>query len=137
MISASEIASREQARRNLRKETYRVLLEQFSRKIKAASERREPSVTLVVPPFVIGFPMYPFDEALVYLRRQLVISGYSVSQGLEPGQFIVNWQRARPKASPRVAPVTGAGGGGDTADDFFASLANLQKTAQQIRAKGK
>ena len=138
MISASEIASREQARRNLRKETYRVIIDQFSRKIQAASERREPVVTLVVPPFVIGFPMYPFDEALVYLRRQLVISGYSVSQGLEPGQFIVNWQKARPKAAPReVHGVATGGAPGDTADDFFASLANLQKTAQQIRAKGK
>ncbi len=132
MISASEIASREQARRNLRKETYRVIIDQFSRKIQAASERRESSVTLVVPPFVIGFPMYPFDEALVYLRRQLVISGYSVSQGLEPGQFVVNWQRARPKA-PRVGEVPVSSEG----DDFFSSLANLQKTAQQIRAKGK
>jgi len=131
MISASEIASREQARRNLRKETYRVIIDQFSRKIQAASERREPFVTLIVPPFVIGFPMYPFDEALVYLRRQLVISGYSVSQGLEPGQLVVNWQKARPKAAPREAPVYSEG------DDFFASLANLQKTAQQIRAKGK
>jgi hypothetical protein len=131
MISASEIASREQARRNLRKETYRVIIDQFSRKIQAASERRESSVTLVVPPFVIGFPMYPFDEALVYLRRQLVISGYSVSQGLEPGQFVVNWQKARPKAAPVAAT------GGDTADDFFSSLANLQKTAQQIRSRGK
>ena len=132
MISASEIASREQARRNLRKETYKSILEQFSKKIKAASERREPSVSLVVPPFVIGFPMYPFEEALVYLRRQLVISGYSVSQGLEPGQFIVNWQRARPKSTPRTttAPVS-------EGDDFFSSLANLQKTAQQIRSRGK
>lgn len=107
-----------------------MILEQFSRKIQAASERREPYVTLVVPPFVIGFPMYPFEEALVYLRRQLVISGYSVSQGLEPGHFIVNWQKARPKAAPREAPVS-------EGDDFFSSLANLQKTAQQIRAKGK
>jgi hypothetical protein len=133
MISASEIASREQARRNLRKETYKTILEQFSRKIQAASERHEPSVTLVVPPFVIGFPMYPFDEALVYLRRQLVISGYSVSQGLEPGQLVVNWQKARPKAAPRVHDVPVS----SEADDFFSSLANLQKTAQQIRSRGK
>jgi hypothetical protein len=78
--------------------------------------------------------MYPFDEALVYLRRQLVISGYSVSQGLETGQFIVNWQKARPKAAvsaPREVPAS------SEADDFFSSLANLQKTAQQIRARGK
>ena len=132
MISASEIAQKEQSRRNLRKETYKTILEQFSRKIKAASERREPYATLVVPPFVIGFPMYPFDEALVYLKRQLVISGYSVRQGLESGQFIVTWQSARPKPPPKAAPLEG-----DTGDDFFSSLANLQKTAQQIRSRAK
>jgi hypothetical protein len=70
----------------------------------------------------------------VYLRRQLVISGYSVSQGLEPGQLVVNWQKARPKAAaPRVHDVPVS----SEADDFFSSLANLQKTAQQIRSRGK
>jgi hypothetical protein len=134
MISASEIAQKEQSRRNLRKETYKTILEQFSRKIKAASERREVFATLVVPPFVIGFPMYPFDEAIVYLRRQLVISGYSVRQGLESGQFIVTWQSARPKPASK-APIQPQIEG-DSGDDFFSSLANLQKTAQQIRSKG-
>lgn len=77
--------------------------------------------------------MYPYDEALVYLRRQLVISGYSVRQGLDQGQFIVTWQSARPKAPPKApAPLEG-----DTGDDFFSSLANLQKTAQQLRSKSK
>lgn len=134
MISASEIAGREAARRNLRKETYRVILEQFSKKIKVASERREPHASLVVPPFVMGYPMYPFDEALVYLRRQLVRSGYTVAQGLEPGQFIVSWQAARPKPAARPTSVPTQAG---PEDDFFSSLANLQKTAQQLRSKGK
>lgn len=131
MISASEIARHEQARRDLRKETYRIILEQFSRKIKAASERREPHATLVVPPLVIGFPMYPFDEALVYLRRQLVRSGYQVRQGLEPGQFIVSWAAARPTPPPRTLPTVPEG-----EDLLFTSLANLQKTAQVLRSKG-
>lgn len=131
MISASEIALKERARRNLRKETYRSILEQFSRKIKAASERRESSAACVVPPFVMGFPMYPFEEAMAYLRRQLVLSGYTVRQGLDPGLFIVTWEKARPKAVEIV------GDGPDPGDDIFSSLANLQKTAQQIRARGK
>jgi hypothetical protein len=133
MISASEIAQKEQARRNLRKETYKIILEQFSKKIRAASERREGYATLLVPPFVIGFPMYPFEEALEYMRRQLVKSGYSVSQGLEAGQFIVTWQAARSRPAPRPPAHVES----DTADDFFSSLANLQKTAQQIRSKGR
>jgi hypothetical protein len=116
----------------MRKETYKNILEQFSKKIKAASERRESCAVLMVPPMVMGFPMYPFDEALVFIRRQLVLSGYSVRQGLEIGQFIVTWHEARLKVKAKAPAVVES----DTADDFFSSLANLQKTAQQIRANG-
>lgn len=129
MISASEIAQREQARRNLRKETYKTILEQFSKKIKAVSERGERFAHLSVPPMVIGYPLYPFQEATVYLQRQLVRSGYTVRQGLEPGEYVVSWEKARPspKASAQAAPATLA------SEDMFASLANLQKTAQRLK----
>jgi hypothetical protein len=127
MISASEIAAREQSRRNLRKDTYKTLLEQFSRKIKACVDRHEQCAVLVVPPFVMGFPMYPFDEALAYTRRQLERSGYQVRQGMEPGQFVVTWEKARKKVARTVEPDA------PQSDDLFSSLANLQKTAARLR----
>ena len=130
MISASEIAQREQARRNLRKETYKVILEQFSKKIKTVSERGERFAHLSVPPMVIGYPLYPFQEAIVYLQRQLVNSGYTVRQGLEPGEYVVSWEKARPthKAQAKAAAPASL-----ASEDMFASLANLQKTAQKLR----
>lgn len=127
MISAAEIAQKEQARRNLRKEAYRSVLEQFSKKIRAASDRGERYVHLTVPPFVIGFPLYPFDEAVQYLQRQLVKSGYTVRHGLEPGNYVVTWERARPKPAPHQVPQSLA------SEDMFSSLANLQKTAQRLK----
>ena len=129
MISASEIAQREQTRRNLRKETYKVILEQFSKKIKAASERSERYAHLQVPPMVIGYPLYPFQEAIVYLQRQLVNSGYTVRQGLEPGEYVVTWEKARPAAKSQTPTVPAS----LASEDMFASLANLQKTAQKLR----
>jgi hypothetical protein len=134
MISAGDIADRDRARREIRKNTYKNILEQFSRKVQAAAERREKYATLQVPPMVLGFPMYPYDEALWYLRRQLVLAGYQVEQGLEPGQYIVRWDRAA-KASParsqrvEVAPMAEPG------DDLFSGLANMQKVAAQLRKK--
>jgi hypothetical protein len=127
MISASEIAQREQARRNLRKETYKTILEQFSKKIMAASERSERHAHLKVPPMVIGYPLYPFHEATVFLHRQLVLSGYTVRQGLEPGEYMVTWEKARPAPKAQAPPQSLA------SEDMFSSLANLQKTAQKIR----
>jgi hypothetical protein len=135
MISAHEVAERDRARNAIRKNTYKHILEQFSKKVKAASERREKSVTLQVPPMVLGFPMYPYEEALWYLRRQLVLSGYQVSQGPEPGQYIVRWDRAaktapaKSEVSARFASATEPG------DDLFSGLANMQKVAAKLRGK--
>ena len=134
MISAGDIAERERARRSIRKETYKNILEQFSRKVQAAAERREKHATLQVPPMVLGFPMYPYEEALWYLRRQLVLAGDKVQQGLEQGTYIVTWDRAA-RASPArsqrldVSPVPEPG------DDLFSGLANMQKVAAQLRKK--
>jgi hypothetical protein len=133
MISAGDIAERERARRSIRKETYKNILEQFSRKVQAAAGRREKHATLQVPPMVLGFPMYPYEEALWYLRRQLVLAGYQVEQGLETGQYIVRWalaHKAREKeVSGSFAPATEPG------DDLFSGLANMQKVAAQLRKK--
>jgi len=128
MISAGEIAERERARRNIRKETYKNILEQFSRKVKAAAERRERSATLQVPPVVLGFPMYPYEEALSYLRRQLVLAGYKVQQGMEQGQFIVTWEKAKKQPSSPKEMV-------EPGEELFFGLANMQKVAAQLRKK--
>ena len=133
MINASEIARREHARKNLRKEAYRNILEQFSKKIKTASDRSERAAHLKVPPLVIGFPLYPFDEACEYMARQLVLSGYTVRKGLEQGEFMVTWEKAKPARgvpNPIETQVQAQ------ADDLFSSLANLQKTASRLRGSG-
>jgi Family of unknown function (DUF5759) len=129
MITAAEIARREQTRRNLRKETYKSILEKFSKKIQVASERGERQVHLVVPPLVIGFPLYPFDEARMYLERQLVRAGYTVCRGLEPGEYVITWEKARPTTRTTAPPPP------EPQNELFTSLANLQKTAQQIRKR--
>jgi Family of unknown function (DUF5759) len=130
MISAAEIAERERARRSVRKETYKNILEQFSRKIQACVERRERSATLQVPPLVLGFPMYPYEEALWYLRRQLERSGYQVQQGLEQGQYIVRWDRPSVPRPARKSETRSEPG-----DDLFSGLANMQKAAEKLRGK--
>jgi hypothetical protein len=132
MISAGDIAERERARRSIRKETYKNILEQFSRKVKAAAERREKHATLQVPPMVLGFPMYPYEEALWYLRRQLILSGYQVQQGLEQGQYIVTWDV---KSTRRVASKEPVSPAPEPGDDLFSGLANMQKVAAQLRKK--
>jgi hypothetical protein len=122
VISAKEIAANEKLRRDVRKETYKALLEQFSRKIKTQSEIGNKFTDLTVPPFLIGFPRYNIPKTVEYMVRQLVRLGYTV-QRTGPINLRISWGRA-PSAS---VPVE------DAPEDILPGLANLQKTAQKLR----
>lgn len=122
VISAKEIAANEKLRRDVRKETYKALLEQFSRKIKTQSEIGNKFTDLTVPPFLIGFPRYNIPKTVEYMVRQLVRLGYTV-QRTGPINLRISWGRA-PSSS---APVE------DVPEDILPGLANLQKTAQKLR----
>ena len=122
VISAKEIAANEKLRRDVRKETYKALLEQFSRKIKTQSEIGNKFTDLTVPPFLIGFPRYNIPKTVEYMSRQLERLGYTV-QRTGPINLRISWGRA-PSAS---APVE------DVPEDILPGLANLQKTAQKLR----
>ena len=75
----------ERTRRNVRKETYRAILEQLCRKIRAASVKGQKSAMLSVPPFVLGYPPFDVTQA-VSLRFQarvgdlLTVSAFSRAQ---------------------------------------------------------
>jgi hypothetical protein len=122
VISAKEIAANEKLRRDVRKETYKALLEQFSRKIKTQSEIGNKFTDLTVPPFLIGFPRYNIPKTVEYMSRQLVRLGYTV-QRMGPNNLRISWGRA-PSAKEPVE---------DVPEDILPGLANLQKTAQKLR----
>jgi hypothetical protein len=122
VISAKEIAANEKLRRDVRKETYKALLEQFTRKIKTQSEIGNKFTDLTIPPFLIGFPRYNIPKTVEYMVRQLVRLGYTV-QRTGPINLRISWRRA-PSSS---VPVE------DVPEDILPGLANLQKTAQKLR----
>jgi hypothetical protein len=122
VVSAKEIAANEKLRRDVRKETYKALLEQFTRKIKTQSEIGNKFTDLTIPPFLIGFPRYNIPKTVEYMVRQLVRLGYTV-QRTGPINLRISWRRA-PSSS---VPVE------DVPEDILPGLANLQKTAQKLR----
>ena len=124
-VTAKEMAALEKARQNVKKETYKALLDQFSRKIRTSHELGLKSALLTVPPFVVGFPRYDLPKAVRYLSRQLQKLGYTVDMA-GPVSFRVQWdRRSRAAQEDQVedeAPM-----------DLLPGLVNLQKMAQKIR----
>lgn len=122
MIPAKEIARREKAKNESKKEMYRVMLEQFCRKIKTSYELRHKETILSVPPFIIGFPKYDLARAVVYMTRQLQKLGYQVDM-VGPLSLKVRWFKLKETEVDTF----------ETPTDILPGLANLQKTAQQLR----
>ena len=129
-LTAKEMAALEKARQNVKKETYKAILEQFSRKIRTSHEIGHKDALLTVPPFVVGFPRYDVAKAVKYLCRQLQKLGYSVVM-VGPVSYRVRWDRAKTRAAAEPEAE-------DTPFDLLPGLVNMQKTAQKLRVtKGK
>lgn len=127
VVTARELAERERKRLEVKKSTYRAILEQFSRTISNAASLGSHKVILTTPRFVIGFPSYHHDTASNYLERQLRRLGYTVER-MMPHVFHVTWNKPTPGSGTYTPPVVI-----DHSNDL-PNLANLAKTAQHIRS---
>lgn len=126
VVSAKALAERERKRLDVKKATYRAILEQFSRKISNAATLGHHEVILTTPRFVIGFPAYEVETATTYLARQLNRLGYTVRM-TTPMSLHVTWEKPTP--STHVVVIDHSN------DEQLPTLANLHKTAQTLRAK--
>jgi len=126
IVSAKTLAEREKKRLDVKKATYRAILEQFSRKISNAATLGMHEVFLTTPRFVIGFPAYDVQVAWVYLMRQLVRLGYTVKP-TTPLTMHVIWDKPIPSTHAVIID--------HSTDEQLPTLANLHKTAQTIRSK--
>jgi Family of unknown function (DUF5759) len=124
MISVKELAERDKARKNIKKEIYKSILGQFSRKIKARFDLGDKKTVLTVPPFVVGFPRYDLAEAVRYIGRQLARLGYSVNM-VAPTSYEVSWEKLSTHQTITEEVVE---------PEFeFPSLMNLKKTAERYK----
>lgn len=121
MINVSEIVNIESSRKKNKKELYKKIYEQFSRKIRHTVEMGGKCVFLRVPSVVFGFPTFDRSHACAYLKRQLEIGGFRV-QVLSEIDLCVTW------SSPRKEKTPAASDDGD-----IPSFINLKKMANKYR----
>ncbi len=119
MISVKDINQIQTKRVNVKKELYKQILTQFSKKIKLAVELGHTQVFLVIPEFVFGYPTFDRESATVYLKRQLELLGYTVNN-YSQFQLYVTWEFKQEKEQEM---------------DILPSLVNLRKAADTIRKK--
>lgn len=122
--SAKDILAAEKKRGSAKKEYYKALLEQFSRKIKHSVELGKKEAILTVPTFLVGYPRYDLATTIIYMSRQLGRLGYTVVL-IGPLDLKVTWRHRKPEEDTE-AEIS-------EPNVFLPSLVNLQKTAQKLR----
>lgn len=119
MISVKQINAIQDRKSNIKKELYKEILSQFSKKIKLCVELGHTQVFLTVPEFVVGYPTFDREFATKYMIRQLTLLGYHVTEYAQYNIY-VTWVRQNTKEEEM---------------DILPSLVNLRKAADTIRKK--
>jgi len=115
----SDILKIENKRKIVKKQIYQRIFEQFTRKIRTAVELGQKQVFLQVPAFLFGFPTFDRAKATDYLKRQLELSGFSVSL-VGDYELYASWAKPKVNRETVVEP-----------ERELPNLANLRKLALQ------
>jgi hypothetical protein len=122
MISINDVTKIDEKRKQIKKEIYTRVYEQFSRKIKQSVELGHKQVFLTVPTFVIGYPTFDRGVAARYIMRQLRLGGFDVRLVSDYDMY-VSWIIPK-KVKQKV----------DEPDETeFPDLMNLKKMADKYR----
>jgi len=121
MIKIDDINKIDEKRRQIRKEIYTKIYEQFSSKIKQSVELGNKQIFLTVPAFLIGYPVFDRSMAAKYVARQFKLGGFTVQM---VGEFdiYVSWYVPKKKRVKETVE-----------DEDFPNLMNLKKIANQYR----
>jgi len=122
MISINDVTKIDEKRKQIRKEIYTRVYEQFSRKIKQSVELGHKQVFLTVPTFVIGYPTFDRGAAARYVARQFKLGGFDVRLVGDYDMY-VSW--VIPKKVKRKVE--------EHDETEFPDLMNLKKMADRYR----
>ena len=122
MISIDDVTKIDEKRKQIRKEIYTKIYEQFSSKIKQSVELGHKQLFLSVPSFLIGYPVFDRSAAARYIARQFVLGGFTVKL-VSDHDIYVSWVIPKKKKEKK-----------DTEEDGdFPNLMNLKKMANKYR----
>ena len=122
MISIEDVLKIDEKKKQIKKEIYMKIYEQFSTKIKQSVELGHKQLFMTIPYFLIGYPVFDRAAAAKYIARQFTLGGFQV-QLVSEFDIYVNWMTPKKKKEKK----------GATDDGDFPTLMNLKKMANQYR----
>ena len=129
LVPAASLQKEKEKKKEVRKETYRKILEIVSRKIRNAAEMNQVHIMVTIPHWVLGCPVYDLLLATNYIERQIKNGGYHTAR-INENSMYVNWDKGRRK-SGQEHPETER----HVLEEEFKipSLVNLKKVASRYQ----
>lgn len=124
MLSIDDVTKIDEKRKQIKKEIYRKIYEQFSSKIKQSVEMGHKQIFLTVPVILIGYPVFDRAQAARYVARQFVLGGFT-ARVISDYDLYVSWIVPKKKKEKKEEEEQGG--------DEFPNLMNLKKIASQYR----
>jgi len=129
IISFEDIERKNAAKREAKKEILIKILNMISRKISFAYSLGKTETLIQIPEMMFGYPSYNLPFVTVYMNKQLQNLGYSTSI-MGVGLINISWRVHKTKEIQlNTKTVT------FKKHEDLDSLANLKKTANQLRKK--
>jgi hypothetical protein len=122
MLCIDDVTKIDDKRKQIRKEIYIKIYEQFSTKIKQSVELGHKQIFLNVPGFLLGYPVFDRAQAAKYVARQFSLGGFTVRL-VSDYDIYVSWIVPKKKKEKKEEE--------DVAD--FPNLMNLKKIANKYR----
>ena len=123
MIRIDDVIKIDDKRKQIKKEIYTKIYEQFSSKIKQSVELGYKQLFMTIPHFLIGSPVFDRAAAARYIARQFKLGGFTV-QLVSEFDIYVSWVVSKKKQEKKEGSVD---------DGDFPNLMNLKKMANQYR----
>jgi|TARA_B100001540_G_scaffold254981_1_gene232025 hypothetical protein len=122
MLSINDVNKIDEKRKQIKKEIYKKIYEQFSAKIKQSVELGHKQIFLTIPTFLLGYPVFDRRLAAKYLARQFQLGGFTVKL-LSDFDIYVSWVVPK-KKKEKVE---------DEEETDLPNLLNLKKMANHYR----
>jgi hypothetical protein len=122
MLSINDVTKIDEKRKQIKKEIYKKIYEQFSGKIKQSVELGHKQIFLTVPTFLLGYPVFDRRLAAKYIARQFQLGGFTVKL-LSDFDIYVSWVVPK-KKKEKIE---------DEEETDLPNLLNLKKMANQYR----
>tara|TARA_B110000503_G_C7158765_1_gene418623 strand:+ start:879 stop:1259 length:381 start_codon:yes stop_codon:yes gene_type:complete len=123
MININDLLKIDDKKKQIKKEIYTKIIEQFSSKIKQSSELGHKQVFLTIPLFLLGYPVFDRLAACRYVTRQFANGGYTTDM-ISDFDIYISW--SRPKKKKEIVHE-------DEDDLDLPNLMNLKKIANKYR----